>query len=1093
MVSLQAQGGRALGRRPSNIPDDLASSNSTLNAFVGGRQKSWMTGGLVPNISNNTFTNYRRPTAPQTTQQPSTAAVAQEPNRQNSVFQALPQNAPTRTGFTSNAQELSGSNSPAVANFVPQTPTFFTPIPDLVLPSPAPSDETRFHAPSDETRFHAPTDETRFHAPTDETRFHAPTDETRFHAPTDETRFHAPSPVTTTHHRVSSSTSTASLGSNHRNEPRRSDSLDSSQQRKRTRVINSVSADNGATMPPLALSSNGTLYPQPSASPSQDTQPGPASLKYFLGPLDLYITSVGGPSALEQQVEAPRIKLLQDACNNEDLFYLVLHQIFCLSDFSPDPLTKLGGFGREHFLGISHVSQLLISNENLPQRTLSWGSRFPALIETSLNVSPDYKAAFFQVKNCLFLLLNNWEALSAKCAARSYPPLVDELVADLGIQSIVFQRVAFTGMYRRVWRPANSLGPRLDEIFMANQNQWRQMERMRFDGNPPSPTIVQTANQQLVTEYQKVRLDFHRDQNRRQASTAQVVPSNGEFSVNTANTYQEPYAQASGGATFSRFAPPVFGRPDLSPASQQSPPMPSTFLNVPAPPPNQTFPMAPSPLNQTVSMSSLPSPVVPSPQTQTGLMPSPPVARRRGRPPNLTRPQAVTQQVPARRGRPPMPGPSAAQQTNQNMYFVGQNGRVSAQIPHGPIQAAYQQQYMPNPNAQPSNNLVPPNKALLLPLLEYPNPPRTPPHPHETALHQSHLRSPPFHKRNLQGLTDPHMKLYTYPRGFALAPQHLGTSNPAFRWTFHVAIADFQRKAIDVASDQAASMTRVILDGGVIYRLRCVKLSSPNSKLEESEWTITDNAWPATFYPKINGTHLELRRKFHHGKDLPVDLTPHIRAGINELEISFLRTEGEQTTTFYAVAVESIQVASQERVRGKVSAISTTDSLSSITASLNLSADDEDIQIVDDHISIGLMDPFTAKIFDVPVRGKTCLHRECFDLETFLATRKSKRRDGPTMPDEWRCPICGLDARPQSLVVDEFLQHVRTSLEDTHQLEARAILVKQDGSWEAKAMPQDPLGEPGGMEGMEGGSLFEHVHGLGNSLGANVIDLDGDD
>jgi hypothetical protein len=206
-----------------------------------------------------------------------------------------------------------------------------------------------------------------------------------------------------------------------------------------------------------------------------------------------------------------------------------------------------------------------------------------------------------------------------------------------------------------------------------------------------------------------------------------------------------------------------------------------------------------------------------------------------------------------------------------------------------------------------------------------------------------------------------------------------------------------------------------------------------------------------------------------------------------------LRTEGEQTTTFYAVAVESIQVASQERVRGKVSAISTTDSLSSITASLNLSADDEDIQIVDDHISIGLMDPFTAKIFDVPVRGKTCLHRECFDLETFLATRKSKRRDGPTMPDEWRCPICGLDARPQSLVVDEFLQHVRTSLEDTHQLEARAILVKQDGSWEAKAMPQDPLGEPGGMEGMEGGSLFEHVHGLGNSLGANVIDLDGDD
>jgi len=117
---------------------------------------------------------------------------------------------------------------------------------------------------------------------------------------------------------------------------------------------------------------------------------------------------------------------------------------------------------------------------------------------------------------------------------------------------------------------------------------------------------------------------------------------------------------------------------------------------------------------------------------------------------------------------------------------------------------------------------------------------------------------------------------------------------------------------------------------------------------------------------------------------------------------------------------------------------------------------DDELSMLTGDLQINLADPFTAKIFQIPVRGQNCLHRECFDLETFLLTRNSKAKlpNQPCMVDVWKCPLCGYDARPYSLVIDDFLVSVRARLAEENKLDDKAILISADGSWKPKPEPE---------------------------------------
>ena len=232
------------------------------------------------------------------------------------------------------------------------------------------------------------------------------------------------------------------------------------------------------------------------------------------------------------------------------------------------------------------------------------------------------------------------------------------------------------------------------------------------------------------------------------------------------------------------------------------------------------------------------------------------------------------------------------------------------------------------------------------------------------------------------------------------------------------------------------------------------------------DWTISDTVWPDTVFLEINGYQLEVRRKNHHGKDLPIDITrfviPKTAAGDeNRTKVSIPRNRKAMKDMCFFIAVEVVEVLQHHQIMEMIiqhQRIPYSKTLDSIKKALAppLTEDDDDFAMVVSDLSIDLADPFTARIFEIPARGSSCLHRECFDLETFLCTRnsKAKRPNQPSMIDVWKCPLCGKDARPYSLQIDDFLASVRVELERQNLLSTKAILVSADGGWRAKIEPR---------------------------------------
>ena len=346
------------------------------------------------------------------------------------------------------------------------------------------------------------------------------------------------------------------------------------------------------------------------------------------------------------------------------------------------------------------------------------------------------------------------------------------------------------------------------------------------------------------------------------------------------------------------------------------------------------------------------------------------------------------------------------------------------------------------------------------------------------ALHQAHLRSPKYQTSSPEDVTKHAIRLYQVPSGCVLSPQILGQSCPYFNWQFDVSADHFKRKAKDLlfipdpGNPASAETVRTVTGGSLLYRLKCVEVSANTTpaSMPEDVWVTRETVWPSGIFLAFNNQQLEVRRKLHHGKDLTIDITKYLKGGLNTLTCSVLRTTEEtKLGKNFAIAVEVIEIITDDRIKDLPVQLEEPEARNIITKSLNGGLhgkgdgsgvadkdkdEDEEILVVDAHISIDITDPYTARVFEVPVRGKKCLHRECFDLQTFLETRKARtserdREKAPTSPDEWKCPICKKDARPQNLVIDGFLQKVRKELAERDQLDVKVIRVQADGTWEA--------------------------------------------
>ncbi|KUJ18034.1 uncharacterized protein LY89DRAFT_732729 [Mollisia scopiformis] len=357
----------------------------------------------------------------------------------------------------------------------------------------------------------------------------------------------------------------------------------------------------------------------------------------------------------------------------------------------------------------------------------------------------------------------------------------------------------------------------------------------------------------------------------------------------------------------------------------------------------------------------------------------------------------------------------------------------------------------------------------LVPPLHYVHP-QQPQNPDVTALHQAHIRSPrlvaagvPYSSMSQE---NPATRYYQVVRGFVLAPTRISSSSPLSRFDFAIPAHDLAKAPNDILHGNGQVATREFRQGTLQYRLRCVQARRTDTKYTIADWVVADTVWPESASLAINKKQLEIRRKNHHGKDLPLDITHFVKLSApnstNLVTLSILKGRTKMKEFNYFLAVEIIEILRHNQIlelcyNNRIPASYT---LNKIKKSLvGPSGDDDDVAMVVGDLSIDLADPFTSKVFETPVRGSSCLHRECFDLEVFLMTRnsKAKRPEQPCMVDVWKCPLCGKDARPYSLQIDDFLVSVRATLQEQGELEdVKAILMDATGNWRPKVEKRKP-------------------------------------
>lgn len=169
------------------------------------------------------------------------------------------------------------------------------------------------------------------------------------------------------------------------------------------------------------------------------------------------------------------------------------------------------------------------------------------------------------------------------------------------------------------------------------------------------------------------------------------------------------------------------------------------------------------------------------------------------------------------------------------------------------------------------------------------------------------------------------------------------------------------------------TIPRSRIKGGTLqYRLRCVQWDEET--ISAPDWMVSDTTWPESTCISINDRHLEIRRRIHHGKDVPIDITQFIvptsadPATMNRIKVSSIKWTGNEQKSPFFLAVEIIEVLQHDQVLHicKAQHIPAEQTLQAMKKTFAPLDEDDDVIINISPLSIDLVDPFTKLIFDIP-------------------------------------------------------------------------------------------------------------------------------
>ncbi|KAK3325900.1 hypothetical protein B0H66DRAFT_529913 [Apodospora peruviana] len=1070
---------------PAGAHHSVAFANATVNAFLGTRQPSWMTGGTK---STSRPVPRRQPTAPAVQPQlpAQTVLPSPAPSDEPSPAVSNPLDSPNpQPASLIDTQNMVSSGNSRMPSF-PNTDAHF--VHDLTIDT-SPSDVQESSRTRNNGSSSTPTTQT----------YSFFTASRQLQTPVQTGAITPTSTVPSTH------LLTAESG------PSTTDVVSQSIQAQSPRLAETQS-------PMLAQGGPALKRRRTDCAPIK-------TFSSYLALIERYIQLQGGDAAFKRDIERPRIQLLKDACRKEDAIFLVLHQLFCMWAESPQTVHRLlqrpAGVIDEAF-GI--IETVLKQNQLLSAPHRLWFAQFPVPITNST-------AAYLtldQVATFLEKLSKHFDKLRQISLSRRYPYLVDELLFCLSCYSPVMQTILFTASRRRLGVPDGILGAQMEEAFLRDQMEhWNSALGTQVLKGITAMGEIERENSHLIDYYKLIVAQAPRPQYTQPGSRPQrsvsynhAATTQGGTSYQIAGPLQSPNTSITPPplpasqfpsqslptspmvATSPQLGPlvsPQFistnGAPSYQPSmsfvgqggqqnsalseelarhsqqilqqqyqqqqryqqqqmqqmqqQQQLIQQQRSQLQQRNYPPNtqlvqqyQQQPVLQHPayqMSQQLNSGSLLNTIQPQPHYQT----APPLQRQ----PSLAQLQAPQTGL-------GLPSLSIGHNGSSSPAFAVNNGASSSPRALQAGQASVQ-----HIRRHPSPRLLPPRgHAITRPEMPYDS---TEKKAVLMSLHQAHVRSPKRVTKN--GGTE---RYYQAVKSFPVAPTLVIPKACVKEFRFEVTEEQFS--IISATRKRNSELLPVVehFNGSLRWRLRWCESPSKDKTLTDDQWLALDMSWPSTVFMQFNKQALDIRRRSHNGKDLPTELTNMIVPGWNILQVALPDSKRENVGSQF-LAVEMLETLSHSHVVQMVwdqGVLPEMQTLQTIKKRLTGPTDDDGIFIVADDLAVDLADPFSAVIFKIPARGAACTHIECFDLENWLETRPSKPPakcphthvacdcktvPEPSNPDKWRCPIAGCtkDARPYSLRIDNFLLKVRSRLEQENQLQTKSMHVRADGSW----------------------------------------------
>ncbi|KAK4249107.1 hypothetical protein C7999DRAFT_30474 [Corynascus novoguineensis] len=1009
--------------------NQIASSNATANAFLGGRQPSWITPGAPP----------RKPTSRPVTSRPTVAQATQQQQQQPAV---LPSPAP------------SDEPSPALSNVLDSPKTNTASLTEVHnMPPISPSGPTSF----------AVTD-TRFVQGASRPLGvqEAPRPETVGRMLPVENR-----PPARQYMSQPASSGVQITGAGYGRESPPTGSSEAAPSPKRRRIEN----------PPL----NSTGDPSP------------------LPVLEQYIQASGGNGALEPTVERPRVMLLREACKEDDRFFLILHQLFSIWSLKREEAHQCLPLDPPIIdQAFAMLELVLKKNELLSPRHQHWFSQYPAP-PGQLARWNNGQAVIEHITIFLKALVTEYGHLARVSLQRKYPFLVDELLSRLGCVSPVLQFILFTACRRRLGVPDDHFGNSMEQAFREDQNRHRGVNGQQILQPLTSPGEIEQRNSTLIDFY---KLTVQAAAFRASGQTNHWPPSvHGNSQqrqihhvYSTLGTSRPVYSStaplSSAEAAMAMANPCTTSRENIRAGAQITPWAAGS---------QACQQQAPAVIGSNAQSSVGDNTRASQPQTVAQYSQQQQAAFQG----QQLRTQQLNQQKNQQQWQQDMPSttsislPTAHQSLTHSPTGSATPQYQRLQGPQSPrLQQVHYNVWVPHtqPMVSPTGfagNGLHGSTRTIESLTPETQPPSMPQHkqslnigdplfppkgamisrtdwPHDPSerksllmsLHQAHVRSP---KRILKaGETE---RFYQAVKSLPVPPTAVIPRNTMYEIRFEVTKELLARRATTL--NKPGEMVPVVehFSGALRWRVRSCTVRDSTKGLTEQEWVALDTSWPSFIHMTLNNKVLDIRRQSHNGKDLPTEITDLLECGINQLMIVVHGSNGEKLKHCY-LAVEMLETLSHSAVMENIwsqGRIPEEETLNTIKKRLTPAIDDDEISFEAADLSIDLADPFSAKIFKTPVRGASCTHMECFDLENWLNTRPAakpaircahrqvqcgcRNTAEPSSPDKWRCPICSKDARPQSLRIDEFLLKVRTQLEAEGKLLTKRLLAKADGTW----------------------------------------------